>query len=104
MAQAVLAIATAPKSNSVVAAIDQAMEYVNKHQPGQVPLHLRDAHYPGAKNFSHGLGYLYPHSFPGHWVNQDYLPPEAKGFKFYEPPGTGADKNRGIPELIEAKE
>jgi len=95
MAQAVIAIATAPKSNSVVTAIDRAQEYVRTHKTGQVPPHLRDAHYPGAKNLGHGTGYRYPHSYPGNWVEQDYLPEEIKGIQFYTPGGTGMDKNRG---------
>ncbi|NLO98472.1 MAG: replication-associated recombination protein A [Peptococcaceae bacterium] len=101
MAQAVLAIATAPKSNSVVTAIDKAMEYIRTHQAGPVPLHLRDAHYPGAKTFGHGEGYLYPHSYPGNWVQQEYLPPDAKNAKFYFPTNKGLDKNRGKPDLQE---
>lgn len=95
MAQAVLAIATAPKSNSVITAIDNAQNYVRTHKTGQVPLHLRDAHYPGAKGFGHGSGYLYPHSYPDNWVEQDYLPKEALGVKFYDPSGKGLDNNRG---------
>lgn len=99
MAQAVLAIAAAPKSNSVVAAIDAAQAYVRQKNRGQVPLPLRDAGYPGAKQLGHGAGYLYPHSFPGNWVKQDYLPPEVQGAQFYEPSGKGTDKNRGKPAL-----
>lgn len=97
MAQAVLAIATAPKSNSVVTAISNAVDYVKRNKVGQVPLPLRDSHYPGAKNFGSGSGYLYPHAYPGNWVEQEYLPKEAKGVKFYEPSGTGMDQNRGKP-------
>jgi putative ATPase len=97
MAQAVLAIATAPKSNSVVTGIDNALEYIRSHRAGSVPPHLRDAHYPGAKNLGHGVGYLYPQSFPGGWVEQDYLPAEAKGISFYKPSSKGLDKNRGKP-------
>lgn len=98
MAQAVLAIANAPKSNSVVTAIGNAFQYVKNNKAGQVPLHLRDAHYPGAKNLNHSTGYLYPHAFPGNWVRQDYLPEEAKGVNFYDPTGKGMDKNRGKPD------
>lgn len=97
MAQAVLAIANAPKSNTVVVSIGNAMNYVSTHKTGQVPIHLRDNHYPGAKNFGHGIGYLYPHDYPGNWVEQDYLPAEHKGIKFYEPSEKGLDKNRGKP-------
>lgn len=97
MAQAVLAIANAPKSNSVVTAIGNAMQYVKNNKTGQVPVHLRDANYPGAKNLNHGTGYLYPHAYSGNWVRQEYLPEEAKGVAFYEPSGKGMDKNRGKP-------
>ncbi|MGI5901347.1 MAG: replication-associated recombination protein A [Desulfitobacteriia bacterium] len=98
MTQAVLAIATAPKSNSVVKAIDSAINQVRKNKVGSVPPHLRDAHYPGAKNLGHGTEYLNPHSYPQGWVEQDYLPPEAKGLRFFEPSGKGTDRNRGKPE------
>lgn len=91
MAQAVLAIATAPKSNSVVASIDNALNYVRKHPTGEVPPYLRDAHYPGSKNLGHGQGYLYPHSYPGHWVEQIYLPDNIQGETFYTPSGMGQE-------------
>jgi len=91
MAQAVLAIANAPKSNSVVTAIDRALNYVRQHPIGEVPLHLRDAHYPGAEKLGHGQGYLYPHDYPGHWVEQSYLPDNVKDVKFYVPSYMGKD-------------
>lgn len=91
MAQAILAIATAPKSNSVVMSIDSALEYTKTHPTGDVPAHLRDAHYPGAKKMGHGQEYLYPHSYPGHWVKQTYLPLQAEGETFFRPSGSGRD-------------
>ncbi|KLU62840.1 replication-associated recombination protein A [Peptococcaceae bacterium CEB3] len=91
MAQAVLAIATSPKSNSVVASIDKALAYVKTHPTGNVPPHLRDAQYPGAKKMGHGEGYLYPHSYPGHWVSQTYLPTQADNATFFTPSGIGQD-------------
>ncbi|WP_019850929.1 replication-associated recombination protein A [Desulfitobacterium sp. PCE1] len=94
--QAVLAIATAPKSNSTVMAIDRATGYVRSHPTGQVPEHLRDANYPGAKKLGHGKDYLYPHDYPGHWVEQGYLPEEVRGENFFTPSGVGQDRgNRG---------
>lgn len=93
MAQAVLAIATAPKSNSSVASIDRAQRYVQTHPPGQVPLHLKDTSYYGAEKMGHGKGYLYPHDYPGHWVAQSYLPPEIAGEHFYHPSGMGREKS-----------
>ncbi|MDA8227262.1 MAG: replication-associated recombination protein A [Desulfitobacterium hafniense] len=94
MAQAVLAITTAPKSNSAYEGIDRALEYVKRNPTGEVPAHLRDAHYPGARKLGHGEGYLYPHSHPGHWVKQDYLPESIKGQQFFVPSDIGEDKFR----------
>lgn len=91
MAQAVLAIATAPKSNSVVMAIDKTLAYVKTHPTGDVPAHLRDANYPGAKRIGHGQGYLYPHSYPDHWVAQTYLPAHVENETFFTPSGSGKD-------------
>lgn len=99
IAQAVLAIATAPKSNSVNVAIKRALDFVRNNPTGEVPQHLRDAHYPGAKKLGHGAGYLYPHDYPGHWIEQDYLPASIKGESFYAPSGVGQDcENRGKPK------
>lgn len=98
MAQAVLAIATAPKSNSVVNAIDNAQDYVKNHPVGGVPVHLRDAHYPGAQKMGHGTGYLYPHSYPGHWVKQDYLPSSVQGEVFFMPSNIGKDTWKRLKE------
>jgi putative ATPase len=96
MAQAVLAIAVAPKSNSVVTAIKAARNYVREHGAGPVPMHLRDPHSTEAKL---GAGepkteYLYPHDYPGHWVAQDYMPAGAGTPRFYEPSGSGRDVPR----------
>ena len=93
IAQAVLAIAKAPKSNSAVVSIDSAMNYVRTHPVGAVPLHLKDASYPGAGKLGHGKGYLYPHSYPNHQVEQSYLPPEIQGQVFYVPSGMGREKS-----------
>ncbi|MCO1600120.1 replication-associated recombination protein A [Desulfosporosinus nitroreducens] len=91
IAQAVLAITTAPKSNSVVTSIDQALNYVKKHPTGEVPPQLKDGHYPGAEKLGNGKGYLYPHSYPGHWVDQTYLPPTVQGQTFYVPSKMGKE-------------
>lgn len=100
IAQAVLAITTAPKSNSAYDGIDRALDYVRTHPTGEVPQHLRDAHYPGAKKLGHGLGYHYPHAYPGHWVDQAYLPDTVSGEHFFTPSEMGQDgKNRGKPNL-----
>ncbi|KGP74933.1 ATPase AAA [Desulfosporosinus sp. Tol-M] len=92
IAQAVLAIATAPKSNSTVAGIDRALAYVKKHPTGEVPAHLKDHSYPGADMLGHGQGYLYPHAYPNHRVEQTYLPPNVQGQTFYIPSGMGQER------------
>ena len=92
MAQAVLAIATAQKSNSAVISIDRALNYVRKHPTGEVPAHLKDSHYPNADKLGHGRGYLYPHAYPNHWVEQTYLPPSVQGQTFYVPSGMGKEQ------------
>ena len=85
LAEAVIYIASAPKSNSVISAIDQAMEAVRTEKTRPVPVHLKDTHYKGAEKLGHGAGYLYPHDFPGHYVKQQYLPDGMEGRTFYHP-------------------
>jgi len=94
IAQAVLAITTAPKSNSVEASIDCALDYVRKHPTGEVPAHLKDSSYPGASKLGHGQGYLYPHAYPNHWVEQTYLPPHIQSQTFYVPSEMGKENIR----------
>jgi putative ATPase len=89
LAQAAIYVATAPKSNATVVAINRAMEDVQTRPPAAVPLHLRDANYRGAARLGHGKGYLYPHDFPGHFVSQEYLPDDAKSQTYYEPTEQG---------------
>ncbi len=85
LAQAVIVLATAPKSNSVVMAIDAAMADIEKKDTGTVPANLQDAHYGGAAKLGHGVGYMYPHSYPNHYVEQQYLPDALEGAVYYEP-------------------
>ena len=92
LAEAALYIATAPKSNAVITGIDQALQTVQKEQTGQVPLHLRDAHYKGAMRLGHGKDYLYPHDYEEGYVPQDYLPDHLKKRKFYHPSSRGYEK------------
>ncbi|MDI6689428.1 MAG: AAA family ATPase [Actinomycetota bacterium] len=92
LAQAAIYLATAPKSNSVIRGIDKALKDVEEERSFTIPKHLRDAHYPGAKKLGHGEGYKYPHSFPGHYVSQDYLPPELRNKKYYIPSSSGHEK------------
>ena len=89
LAEAVLYLATAPKSNSVIKAIDAAWKAVEERRISGVPKHLRDAHYRGAQQLGHGQGYKYPHDYPGHFVRQQYLPDELVGTRFYEPSDQG---------------
>ncbi|MDN4067209.1 replication-associated recombination protein A [Paenibacillus vini] len=83
IAQAILFAVESPKSNAVVAAISNAMSAMDEVKSAEVPLHLRDAHYKGAVKLGH-TGYKYPHNFPGHYVKQDYLPPNLAGRTFYQ--------------------
>ena len=89
IAQAIITVCESPKSNSVSAAIDKAFEDAGKGRFENVPVHLRDTHYAGASRLGSGEGYLYPHNFPGHYVNQTYAPPEAEGMPYYEPSDQG---------------
>ncbi len=88
LAMAALYVANAPKSNSAIVGIDKALGDVDKLGDFAVPPHLRDAHYAGAKNFGHGIGYKYAHDFGG-YVEQQYLPNELKGKRYYERSGNG---------------
>src|SRR5205807_5235999 len=83
LAHAVIYLARAPKSNSVIAAIGKATEDARSSDP--VPLHLRDAHYPGAKKLGHGEGYRYTHSYPEHDVEQRYRPQRYERRRYYKP-------------------
>jgi putative ATPase len=85
LAQAVVHLATAPKSNRTALGIWSALEDVQARPAGPVPAHLRDAHYRSAKVIGHGVGYSYPHDDPRGWVEQEYLPEELAGRRYYEP-------------------
>lgn len=89
LAQAASYIATAPKSNSAVNAISEAMETVKATGNLPVPAHLQDAHYKGSAKLGHGIGYKYAHDYPNHYVRQQYLPYELNGKEFYRPSGNG---------------
>ena len=91
LAQAASYVACAPKSNSAVNAIFAAMESV-KTKRTSVPPHLQDAHYPGAGKLGHGTGYKYAHDYPNHYVEQQYLPDEVLGEKFYELSDNGYER------------
>ena len=90
LAQAAIYVASAPKSNSVVVAIDSALQDVKKNRDSGIPPYLMDAHYQGAAKLGHGTGYLYPHAHGG-FVNQQYLPDSHKDKTYYSPTENGAE-------------
>jgi putative ATPase len=91
LAHAVVHLATAPKSNRVTTALGRAAADVREQPTGQVPGHLRDAHYQGARQLGHGAGYDYPHDDERGWVAQQYRPDHLEGRQYYEPSEHGAE-------------
>lgn len=92
LSQAVIYCALAPKSNAAYNAINRAIADVRAGASGQVPVHLRDGHYAGAKQFGHGEGYIYAHDAPGHVAAQQYLPDTLRGTVYYEPTQHGFER------------
>ena len=92
LAEAALAVATAPKSNAVTVALNESLADVRAGKAVAVPAHLRDAHYAGAEGLGHGKGYRYPHDFPHAVVGQQYLPDGVEGARYYRPTGNGFEK------------
>lgn len=92
LSQAATYVACAPKSNSAVNAIGKAMKAVSEEPAGQIPSYLRDAHYKGAKKLGRGLDYKYPHLYDNHYVEQQYLPDNMVGRRFYELSDSGYEK------------
>ncbi len=92
LSQACTYIACAPKSNAAVVAIDEANAAVKETLSALVPVHLQDRHYPGAESLGRGEGYKYAHSYPNHYVEQQYLPDELVGSSFYRPGDLGYEK------------
>ncbi len=93
LAQAVTYVASAPKSNSAVCAISDAMETVKHTMTAPVPVHLQDAHYKSSHKLGHGEGYKYAHDYPNHYVEQQYLPDGLTECRFYHPSENGYEKN-----------
>ena len=91
LSQAVLYVATAPKSNSACNAVFAAMDNVKKYKT-TVPVHLQDAHYKGSAKLGHGIGYKYAHDYPNHYVKQQYLPDEIKDAVFYKASDNGYEQ------------
>ena len=95
LAQATIHLATAPKSNAVIGAIDAAMADVRSGGVGEVPRHLRDGHYTGARGLGNGVGYRYAHDAPAGVVRQQYPPDELVGRDYYAPSGHGHERELG---------
>ncbi len=91
LSQAIIFLCESPKSNAVVLAKDAALADAATSYDEPVAVYLRDTSYRGAKKLGHGKGYKYPHDYPGHWVQQDYMPQSLKGKRYYEPSGMGAE-------------
>ncbi len=92
LSQAVVHVATAPKSNAAYRAVDAAIADVRAGRAGAVPAHLRDSHYPGATDHGHGEGYRYAHDAPNAVARQHYLPAEIADARYYEPTGRGHER------------
>src|SRR5699024_5467078 len=92
LAEAVTYLALAPKSNASYRALDAAIADVKNGLAGQVPTHLRDAHYPGAKELGHGQGYKYSHDYPHGVADQEYLPETLRGKRYYTPSTNGMER------------
>ncbi|WP_209373202.1 replication-associated recombination protein A [Brevibacterium renqingii] len=99
LAEAVTYLALAPKSNASYRALDAAIADVKNGLAGQVPTHLRDAHYPGAKELGHGHGYKYSHDYPHGVADQEYLPETLRGKRYYTPSTNGME--RSMAERLE---
>ncbi|PLR78040.1 recombinase RarA [Bacillus sp. V3-13] len=89
LANAVIELCLSPKSNSAYTALDAALADIRSGNSGEIPDHLKDAHYKGAKELGRGIGYLYPHDYENGWVKQQYLPDRIKHKEYYQPKKTG---------------
>ena len=104
LAHAVVRLAVAPKSNRVTVALGRAAADARAAGAGEVPMHLRDSHYQGARSLGHGEGYRYPHDDPDGWVAQEHRPAEVAGRVYYEPSDRGAEadlsRRRTVPRRL----
>ncbi|EHO48289.1 replication-associated recombination protein A [Lentilactobacillus kisonensis] len=89
LANSIIELCLSPKSNSAMMAVDSALSDVRSGNYGDVPLHLKDAHYKGAAKLGRGVEYKYPHDFPNDWVKQQYLPDKLKNAQYYKPKSNG---------------
>ena len=92
LSQAAVYVACAPKSNASYMAVDKALDIIKNEQSRPVPAHLQDAHYKSAAKLGHGVGYLYAHDYPNHYVKQQYLPDGLENTRFYEPTDNSYEK------------
>ena len=105
LSQAAIYLACAPKSNSATVALEEAENTLRETGNLSIPAHLRDAHYPGAKELGHGLDYKYPHNFDNHYVKQQYLPYELENMNFYKPGDLGYEaKIKDHFKMLKGKE
>ena len=89
IANVVIDLALSPKSNSAYVAIDKALSDLKTSGHLPIPRHLRDGHYSGSKELGNAQNYLYPHNYPGHWVNQEYLPEKIRDHHYFSPEDSG---------------
>lgn len=89
LAVAITELALSPKSNTAYKAMDAALSDIRSGKTGDIPAHLKDAHYQGAKNLGHGVEYKYPHHYDHGWVSQQYLPDRLENKQYYQPKNTG---------------
>ena len=99
LAQTVVDLCLSPKSNSAYLGIDSALADIRQGNIGEVPPHLRDSHYQGAKELGRGIDYKYPHDYPGGWINQNYLPNKIRNRRYYLPKETGKYE-RGLSQRL----
>ena len=88
LANAVIELSLSPKSNTAILSIDAALSDVRQGKSGNIPSHLQDSHYQGAKKLGRGMNYQYPHNYPNHWVKQQYLPDTLKHTQYFHPDPT----------------
>lgn len=103
ISQAIICVCESPKSNSIVMAIDAAMADAENVRDEPVPVHLRDTSYRGADKLGSGKGYKYPHDYPGHVVEQEYMPPSVKGRRYYIPGELGNEARIRQNHITEGK-
>ncbi|WP_423189627.1 replication-associated recombination protein A [Alkalibacterium sp. f15] len=103
LSNAVIEMCLSPKSNSAIVAIDAALSDVRNGLAGDVPSHLKDAHYQGAEKLGSGVGYKYPHDYENHWIKQQYLPDVIKNKQYYNPIMTSKFENALSNQLVKYK-